>query len=609
MESIKDIKKLPKFIKIIDFLKKTEINTTHFVIAALISLAAAFFEMVSVGALVPLVKGVITMDFKFVMDLPIFKNIIAKSPWPFIFSNVNLFILLVGIIFITAILKNVFQYFSIILVSRQLRRIANSMRKMVFGRYLIFGKLYFDRNNIGHLQSVLINSIRYTIEQLRLVSGLLSYCFMFIAYLFVMFIIDWRLSLFVICIFPFFNKASHRFIKRIKKASLDGSLSYEKLSNRIHNILSCMPLVKIYAREEEEYNNFSSLSGQIENIEYDMDKKIYLIPPVQEIVTLMAVLLVAAIMSFMVVKKRTGDIAGFLVFFYLLKMSSKTLSIINACWGSFATTVGPIKAIAGVLSDEEKFLIPEGKQEFLGLKEKIRFNHLNFSYLKERQVLKDINFSVEKRKMTAIVGPTGSGKTTLINLILRFYDCPPASIFMDGIDIRDFSFKSLMSHIALVSQDTLLFNDTFRNNITYGLENVSEDRLIDVIQKARIYDYIITLPQGLETYIGDKGVKLSGGEKQRVAIARALLKGCEILILDEATSSLDSRTERLIQEAIDEVVKDRTAIVIAHRLSTIKNSDKIVVIENGRFIEEGSLNELLDKRGTFYEYWQEQKFY
>jgi subfamily B ATP-binding cassette protein MsbA len=164
--------------------------------------------------------------------------------------------------------------------------------------------------------------------------------------------------------------------------------------------------------------------------------------------------------------------------------------------------------------------------------------------------------------------------------------------------------------MALVGQDTFLFNDTFKNNITYGLDReITQEELIDIAHKARLYDFIMQLPDKFDTYVGDRGVKLSGGEKQRVAIARALLKDAEILILDEATSSLDSKTEKLIQEAIDEAIKDRTAIVIAHRLSTIKNADKIIVIENGKFVEEGNLSELLDKREKFYEYWQEQKFY
>ncbi len=202
--------------------------------------------------------------------------------------------------------------------------------------------------------------------------------------------------------------------------------------------------------------------------------------------------------------------------------------------------------------------------------------------------------------MLGIVGPTGSGKTTLINLILRFYDSPPASIMIDGVDIREFSFKTLRNHMALVSQDTLLFNDTLKNNIIYGLDReVTEKELIDTLQKARLQEFILSLPKGLDTSIGDKGIRLSGGERQRLSIARALLKNADILILDEASSSLDTKTEIFIQQAIEELMRGRTVICIAHRLSTIKGMDKIIVIEGGMLKEEGSLLELLEKKGKF----------
>jgi subfamily B ATP-binding cassette protein MsbA len=299
-----------------------------------------------------------------------------------------------------------------------------------------------------------------------------------------------------------------------------------------------------------------------------------------------------------------------LLFFYLLKQASNRFYFLSIVKNSFARVAGPIAEITKIFDDRDKFFVISGKKEFPGLTDNIEFRNLNFSYIDKTQVLKDISLTIEKGKITALVGPTGAGKTTLINLILRFYECPPSSIFIDGTDIKEFSLSSLRKHMALVSQDALLFDDTLKNNIVYGLNReISEEELTGIAHKARLYDFIMKLPHKFDTYIGDRGVRLSGGEKQRVTIARALLKNTEILILDEATSSLDSKTEKLIQEAINEAIKGRTTIVIAHRLSTIKNADKIAVVEDGRFIEEGTLPVLLDKKGKFYEYWQEQKFY
>ncbi|MBI3315356.1 MAG: ATP-binding cassette domain-containing protein, partial [Candidatus Omnitrophica bacterium] len=234
--------------------------------------------------------------------------------------------------------------------------------------------------------------------------------------------------------------------------------------------------------------------------------------------------------------------------------------------------------------------------------------HLNFFYREKRPVLRDLSVSIKKGQMTAIVGPTGTGKTTLVHLLMRFYDCPPGSILVDGADIRDFKLNSWVERTAFVSQDPMLFNDTLRANIIYGLNRpVTDGEIMDAARKARLEDVILKLPEGLDTVIGERGAMLSGGEKQRVSITRAFLKDAEILILDEATSALDTKTERSIQQAIDEMGKKRTVIVIAHRLSTVVNADKVVVIEGGCVVEQGTLKTLLDQKGKFYEYWEAQK--
>jgi ABC-type multidrug transport system fused ATPase/permease subunit len=252
--------------------------------------------------------------------------------------------------------------------------------------------------------------------------------------------------------------------------------------------------------------------------------------------------------------------------------------------------------------------VQSGDEIFAGLSKDISFRNVQFAYVPGRAILKNVSFAIQKGGMTAIVGPTGSGKTTIISLLMRYYDCAPGSIFLDGKDIRSFTLESYLGKVAFVSQDTLLLHDSLRNNIAYGMSEVSEERLMDAMRRARLLDLVASLPHGADTLIGDRGVQLSGGEKQRVSIARALLKDAPILILDEATSSLDSQTERLIQEAIDDAVVGRTAIVIAHRLSTIKNADHILVMEDGRIVEEGTRDQLMQNRKLFFHLWEEQKF-
>ena len=313
-------------------------------------------------------------------------------------------------------------------------------------------------------------------------------------------------------------------------------------------------------------------------------------------------------MLYLMVREGETSPPSFIVYFYLVLNATGKFSMLTNFRSHLASAHGPLKRVSEVLNDQDKYAVPSGDQSFSSLKESIEFKNLNFKFPDGKEVLSQLSFKVEKGSMTAIVGPTGAGKTTIINLLLRFYDCPSGTIFMDGEDVRNFNLESLRKHMSLVSQDVQILHESLRHNVAYGLGDVSDEDVTKAINRARLTEYVSSLPEGLDTMLGDRGVKLSGGEKQRVSIARALLKGVEILILDEATSSLDSETEKLIQEAIDDAISGKTAIVIAHRLSTIKHADKIVVIENGRCVEQGSLDELLESKGRFAEMWEAQRF-
>jgi len=431
-----------------------------------------------------------------------------------------------------------------------------------------------------------------------------------VVYLFIMFLVSWKLTLVALILFPALLYAINMVIGRINMTAV-ASVEYEKrLSREISNALSCIPLVKFYSQEASEAKRFSVTSAIIKELEFSMDTKQSVIMPLQEIFVLTAVLLLASMMAYMATSAKSAEVPALLVYLYLLKKCSGSFNQVNSARSSLAMAHGQIKEVQNILDDKDKYFVPDGHIAYGGLKEQIQFKNLSFSYKKGIETLKSITFSVEKGKMVAIVGPTGAGKTTIINLLQRFYDCPSSSMFIDGTDVRDFTMHTLRARMATVSQDTLLFDDTIRNNILYGGDQtISDDRLAEVLKKARLDILISNLPDGVNTYIGDRGVQLSGGEKQRVSIARALLREPEILILDEATSALDTKTEKLIQAAINEIVRDKTTIVIAHRLSTIQNADKIVAIEEGRIVEEGGFKELLARKGKFYQYWEEQKFY
>lgn len=582
-----------------------------FLAPAVLSFISASLEGAGLAVLLPLLKGIADRDFSFLTQVPLIKIIISRIDPGDTHPQSVVFGILLASVFLSFVGSVIMRYLASISVSFHLKKVSDRLRRKIFSRYLIFGKLYFDRNNLGYLHNLLIGFTTQISMEFKNLQEAVNRFFSLVVYFGLMCFISLKFTLFTLAIFPVFNFGLKWLIKKIRKNSQSYAETYKKLNESIFNILSCIPLVKIYSRQEKEEEAFGKLSNNLRMVEYSLERKNFLLVPIQEIMILSAILVLVAIISFLLVKHNVDNVSSFLVFFYLLKKTSINFNFLNMIKGTFATTSGQINEIINVIDvDKDKFIIPEGKKEFSVLDSCIEVKNLTFSYTGITDVLSNLNLLIEKQKITALVGPSGAGKSTLVNLILRFYDCPPGTIFINGTDVREFSLNSLRRHMAMVSQDIMLFNDTLRNNIIYGLDReVGSGELAAIIDKSRLAECIARLPNGVETYIGDRGVKLSGGERQRVSIARALLKNAEILILDEATSSLDSHTEKLVQEAIYEVVKNRTSIVIAHRLTTIRNADKIAVLVEGRLIEEGRLEELLEKKGKFYEFWQEQKFY
>jgi len=591
------------------------IETMHYRPAVLIlptflALAAAVFDGVSIGLLAPTMTGLLTKNYSAVMNSQYFKPIYSFVCRYLPDGNAAPFIVLMTMIFIAIMAKNIFSFISATLISYQIRVLTHSLRKMVFERYLSFGKLFFDRVGIGHLNAVLLYFTEDVAVKLYYLKDLFQNSVSLIIYVALMLVISWPLTLFSIICYPVFVLPMAWIIENIKIGSLVYGKAKISLSQKITDILSAIPLVKTYARQEEENKLFQDISAQVARAEFGMDKNNILIAPIYDMGFTVIIMLSVFFVSYLFIVENAGSVPKYLVFFLLIRRCLPAVQGIASAAGHIESVRGPIRNVIEMLNDEGKYYVSEGPRHFKGLNEKIELRDLAFAYDPGKEVLKGISFSIEKGKATAIVGSTGSGKTTLINLLLRFYDCPEKTIFIDGTDIKEFSLRSLAPHFAMVSQDIILFNDSIKNNIIYGCdEKMCDERLYDAARKARLLDFIMGLPQKFDTIIGDRGVKLSGGEKQRLSIARAIFKDSAIFIMDEATSALDAATERLIQEALSETIKNKTAIIIAHRFSTVKNADKIIVIEQGRLAEQGVLEDLLAKKGVFYRYWDEQKFY
>ena len=299
-------------------------------------------------------------------------------------------------------------------------------------------------------------------------------------------------------------------------------------------------------------------------------------------------------------------VASLLTFFFVLFRLVPTLQDVNGTRVVLSGLQGAAVNVKELLRTDNKDYFPNGHLEFSGLKRAINLVSVDFGYEPQNLVLHDISLTIERGKMTALVGGSGAGKSTLADLIPRFYDPTRGTILIDGVDLKTYDIKSLRQKLAVVSQDTFIFNANVRDNIAYALEGVSEAEILEAARQAYALEFIQQLPEGFDTQLGDRGVRLSGGQRQRLAIARALLRDPEILILDEATSALDSVSERLIQESLEKLYMGRTVVAIAHRLSTITRADRVVVLEQGRIVEQGKYQELIEQRGRLWKYHQMQ---
>ena len=474
------------------------------------------------------------------------------------------------------------------------RKIVQNLRYDIFDNLMKLPIFYFDSNTTG----ILISKITYETEQLQTIITKVSLIalrdtFTIIAVVSYMFYLNGLLAFFVLIILPI----AGYFIKKIIPKLRDAANEFQRLMGDITKIaeeaISGQRIVKIFGAAKYERDRFSK--SIIRNRQ--MGTKLARLSSTNSlIIEIMLGLLFAGVLHYSLSNLSPGEFIAFIGAIVLIITPIKRLTALNE-----QIQIGYAAAVSIFSVMDEKKEKDLGKFNLKKVKGKLEFTDVCFTYPKNNKaVLSDINFSIKAGEKVALVGKSGGGKTTLLNLIPKFYDVSSGSIKLDNFDINEISNNSLRKNLALVSQDTILFNDTIYNNIAYGnLKSVSLEKVKKAAKAANALEFINELPNGFNHIIGDRGVRLSGGQKQRIAIARAILKNAPILLLDEATSALDSESERLVQAALDNLMAKKTSIVIAHRLSTIKNADKIIVMDQGKIVGVGRHNSLV-KNNKFY---------
>jgi ATP-binding cassette, subfamily B, bacterial MsbA len=474
------------------------------------------------------------------------------------------------------------------------RKTVQSLRYDIFDNLMKLPIYYFDSNTTG----VLVSKITYETEKLqtiitKLTIDALRDSITIIAVVSYMFYLNWLLAIFVIIILPIAGYFIKKIIPKLRNAAKESQGLMGGITRIAEEAISGQRIVKIFGASKYERERFSKVISR----NRQMDTKLARLTATNGlIIEIILGLLLAGVLHYSLTNLSPGEFIAFIGAVVLIMTPIKRLTALNE-----QMQIGYAAAVSVFSVMDEKKEKDLGRINLKKVIGKLEFTNVSFSYPKgNKPVLTNININIKAGDKIALVGRSGGGKTTLLNLIPKFYEVSSGFVKLDNIDINKISLNSLRKSLALVSQDTILFNDTIYNNIAYGnLASVSMEKVKKAAKAANALEFINKLPNGFNHIIGDRGVRLSGGQKQRIAIARAILKNAPILLLDEATSALDSESERLVQVALDNLMSNKTSIVIAHRLSTIRNADKIIVMDQGRIVGEGKHNTLI-KNNKFY---------
>jgi len=558
---------------------------------------SAVFDGVSLAMMVPLADKVLTN-----------KKIIIPAKLPDFLAGfvdkvnntlpevlLNYMVISVLVLFL---LKGVFGFFQSYLMSDIGQRVVRDIKAKLYAKIQSLSLNYFTHKRGGELMSRITNDVRLVENAVSYGSTDLIYqSLQVIIFAIVIFFIYFKMALVSLVFIPLISLPIIKVGKALRKLSKRSQEKTADTNSLLYETIMGARIVKAFNMEDYEISKFNKVNTDYYKLSMKAIKRTLLLNPSTEFL---------------------GCVAGVLVFFWggrEVIAGKLSFGVFGLFLGSLLSLIRPFKKLSQVnalnqqamaaserihevLETEPSVKEPLISKDLPAFRQNIRFSDIWFSYA-DTQVLKGVNLEVGYGQMLAIVGPSGTGKSTLVDLIPRFYDPQKGSVFIDGVDVREFDLKSLRKQIGIVSQETILFNDTIRANIAYGQPDASDKEIEEVARQAHAHDFISKCPQGYETVIGDRGVKVSGGERQRIAIARALLKNAPILILDEATSQLDSASERIVQEALDSLVTGRTVFVIAHRLSTVRNANRIVVLDKGIIVEQGTHNQLLEKNGLY----------
>ena len=497
------------------------------------------------------------------------------------------------------ILKNIFLYLSLFVLVPIRNSIVNDMRRSMYQKVLDLPVGYFNEQRKGDIMSRLTNDLSDVESS---IVSLLATIFkepvtilIFFAY---MIILSPQLTLFLLLFLPISGLIIGRIGRSLKAKSTIAQVKQGSILSTIEETLGGIRVIKAFNAEGKHFRKFDEQNQEILDIKNKVGRRRDLASPISEILGISTVVAVLWYGGRLVLRDEFLEPNDFLTYILIFSQVIQPLKTLSAASYNIRKGAASVDRIEQLINEDITIREIAEPVELREFKDCIELKNVSFSY-KDKLILDNINLKIKKGQSVALVGSSGAGKSTLADLIPRFHDAVEGEILIDGTNIKNYSLNSLRNQLGIVTQEPILFNDTIANNISLGMENASADLISNAARVANAQDFILQKPEGYETNIGERGNKLSGGEKQRITIARAVMKNPPILILDEATSSLDTESEKLVQDAINNLMHNRTSIVIAHRLSTIRNADEIIVMKKGRIVERGDHNTLLELGGFY----------
>ncbi len=576
--------------------KLIEVQPRDFLLPVCLGVAATLLKLMTLMLFLPLVFGLLGGDFSRLDRILPLSSIFSSNPQVLVWS-------LAGTILIAALLSGLCEFAVNTLMDKRGEIIRGILGRKLIDAYMRYGQQYFDLNRFGTILSKTTRLPLRGEQYFKFLNTFFKAALALALYLLVMAWLSPLLTLLVLLVLFAYLYGFNLITAKLDTLDDRASDAEDEVVAVASDYIMNLSLLRLAGAENQAITAFSDADETAHLLRLEENRIEAVTNPLRELLTMTLILAVAVITSRFTANIDVEMVSRYIIFFLLFRRAMGHFSTILSAPGRWSRLRVKLARLVELLSEEGKFIVPSGSKPFPGLGSGVEVRKLNFSYAGKSEVLQNISLTIPAGQRTMIVGSTGSGKSTLFRLLLRQYDCPAGTIFVNGTDIRDLDTSQWLRHVAYAGAHPRFLNDTIRNNLTMGLQNTSAKALEDAATRASALGFIQERERGFEQTIGDQGALLSSGEQQRLALTRLFLLDAELVLLDEATSALDNATEAQILKSIDEFVVDRTLIMIAHRLSSLRAGDHVIVLQNGQVAEQGSRDELLAVNGYLSRLW------